>query len=263
MRASGAVMLALCIGAAALPAKMTDQEKQVLVRDLTAEFGAAKLIIPRSKKPLGLNPDGTFDTMEWGAALNEFGPAARLGDLVQITKVDFKSDRLILELNYGIGGGRKWWHRIQVSGSQRQGTTLGQNQATHAPGGTELALIFEDGLPNKSAEEFLKLLKPVLDFEQRSATELYMDKLEPKYRQAIEKGEIIEGMDREMVLLAKKRPEKKYRETKDGVEREDWIYGKPPGDVVFVTFENGAVIRVKHEHANLGGEVRKIDPVER
>lgn len=263
MKASCAVMLALGVSATALPAEMTDSEKQVLVRDLTAEFGTAKLLIPRSKKPLALLPDGTFDTMEWGAALNEFGPAARLGDMVQITKVDFKDDRLILELNYGISGGRKWWHRIQLSGSQRNGTTLGQNQATHAPGGTELALVFEGGLPNKSAEELFKVLKPILDFEQRSATELYMDKLEPKYREAIEKGEIIEGMDRDMVLLAKKRPDKKYRETKDGVEREDWIYGKPPGDVVFVTFENGAVILVKHEHANLGGEVRKLPPVER
>ncbi len=263
MKASCAVMLALCIGAAALPAKLTDSEKQVLVRDLTAEFGTAKLLIPRSKKPLGLLPDGTFDTQEWGAALHEFGPAARMGDMVQITKVSFKDDRLIIELNYGLSGGRKWWHRVQVSGSTRGGTDLGQNSATHAPGGTELALVFDEDLPNKTAKEFLKMLAPVLDFEQRSATELYMDKLEPEIREAIEKGEVLEGMDRDMVLLAKKRPDHKYRETKNGVEKEDWIYGKPPGDVVFVTFENGAVTRVKHEHANLGGQVRKIEPVER
>ena len=263
MRAICGMALAAALGVSSLQAKMTEQEKQVLVRDLTAEFGTAKLLIPRSKKPLALLPDGTFDTTEWGAALQEFGPAARLGDMVQITRVDFKDDRLLIELNYGISGGRKWWHRIQVSGSTRGGTDLGQGQATHAPGGTELALVFEEGLPNKTAEEFLKLLAPVLDFEQRSATELYMDKLDPKFREAIEKGEVVEGMDREMVLLAKKRPDKKYRETKDGVEKEDWIYGKPPGDVVFVTFEGGQVTRVKYEHANLGGEVRKIDPVER
>ena len=258
----GLALVAL-LGASALPAKITESEKQALIRDLTAEFGTAKLLIPRSKKPLGLKPDGTFDTLEWGAALQEHGPAARLGDMVQITKVKLKSDQLILELNYGISGGRKWWHRIQVSGSTRTGTTLGQNQATHAPGGTEIALTFEEELPSKTAKEFLALLKPVLDFEQRSATELYMEKLEPEYRQAIEKGEVVEGMDRDMVLLAKNKPDKKYRETKDGVEQEDWIYGKPPGDVVFVTFEDGQVTRVKHEHANLGGEVRKIDPVER
>ncbi len=259
-----AIVTAALICVSALPGKMSELEKQTLIRDLTAEFGTAKLLIPRSKKPLGLQPDGTFDTHEWGAALQEFGPAARLGDMVQITRVKIKDDQLLIELNYGISGGRKWWHRIQVSGSTRTGTTLGQNAATHAPGGTELALLFEDGLPDKNAKEFLELLKPVLDFEQRSATELYMEQLEPKFRAAIEKGEIIEGMDRDMVLLARNKPDKKYRETtEDGVEHEDWIYGKPPGDVVFVTFEDGQVIRVKHEHANLGGEVRKIDPIER
>lgn len=263
MRACIGMALAVLLGVPGLPAKMTELQKQTLIRDLTAEFGTAKLLIPRSKKPLGLNPDGTFDTQEWGAALNEHGPAARLGDMVQITRVQFKEDRLILELNHGIGGGRKWWHRVQVSGSTRGGTTLGQNQATHAPGGTELALIFKDGLPDKDAKELLAILKPVLDFDQRSATELYMDKLEPKFREAIDKGEVIEGMDRDMVLMAKKKPDHKYRETRDGVEREDWIYGKPPGDVVFVTFEDGQVTRVKHEHANLGGEIRKIEPVER
>lgn len=263
MKSSIGITLAVLLGVTTLPATMTERDKQTIIRDLTAEFGTAKLLIPRSKKPLTLNPDGSFDVQEWGAALNEFGPAARLGDMVQITKVKLKDDQLVIELNYGISGGRKWWHRIQLSGATRSGTTLGQNSATHAPGGTELALTFEDGLPDKTAKEFLELLKPVLDFEQRSATELYMEKLEPKYKTAIEKGEIIEGMDRDMVLLAKKKPDSKYRETKDGVEREDWIYGKPPGDVVFVTFENGAVTRVKHEHANLGGEVRKIEPVER
>jgi len=251
------------LGSQALPAKMTELEKQTIIRDLMAEFGTAKLLIPRSKKPLGLNPDGTFDRREWGAALQEFGPAARLGDMVQITKVTLKDDELVLELNYGISGGRKWWHRIQVSGSTRTGTTLGQNAATHAPGGTEIALVFEDGLPAKTAEEFLEFLKPILDFEQRSATELYVEKLEPKYREAIADGEVIEGMDRDMVLLAKKKPDNKYRERKDGVETEDWIYGKPPGDIIFVTFEDGQVTQVKHQHANLGGEVRKLEPVER
>ena len=61
-------------------------------------------------------------------------------------------------------------------------------------------------------------------------------------KKAIEEKEVLTGMDKEMVLLAKNRPDNKYRETKDGVETEDWIYGKPPGDVVFVTFQDGKVV---------------------
>ncbi|MBI1354873.1 MAG: hypothetical protein GC160_11040 [Acidobacteria bacterium] len=258
----------LVIGALLLPAnassKLTEMERQTLIRDLTAEFGVARVLIPRSKKPLELAPDGSFvDPEQWGGALQEFGPAARLGDMVQITKVEFKGQKLVLEINHGINGGAKWWHRVQVSGGantgSNRGTTLGQ--AGHAPGGTTLAVLFDKEIPNSPAEEFLKMLKPVLDFDERSASEVYLDTLEPEQRAAVEKGEVLEGMDRDMTLLAKGRPDRKVRDFKDGVETEDWIYGKPPGDIVFVTFEDGKVIAVKHEHANLGGQVRKVEPI--
>ncbi len=216
------------------PAKLTDEQKLTLLRDLTSEYGSAQIIVPRSKKPLEVRADGAFDPQEWGEALREHGPAARLGDMVQITKVDFKGKKLELEINHGISGGAKWWHRIQMSGgansSRRGGTPLGQ--ASHAPGGTTLAIVFEDEIPDKSAEEFLAILKPILDFDERSASEMYLEKLEPEMREAIEAGEIVEGMDKDMTLLAKGRPDRKVRDFKDGVETEDWIYGKPPGDIV-------------------------------
>jgi hypothetical protein len=126
-----------------------------------------------------------------------------------------------------------------------------------------LALVFDKDVPAKTAEEFLAILKPFLNFEQRSATELYMEKLEPEYRQAIEQQEIIVGMDRDMALLAKGMPDRKVRDFDDGIETEDWIYGKPPGEVVFATFEDGKIIRVKHSHANLGGQISEQKPIER
>jgi hypothetical protein len=39
----------------------------------------------------------------------------------------------------------------------------------------------------------------------------------------------------------------------DDTEYEDWIYGDPPGRVVFVTFEGDEVVRVKEYYAGLGG----------
>jgi hypothetical protein len=64
----------------------------------------------------------------------------------------------------------------------------------------------------------------------------------------------IEGMDREQVVLALGKPRSKVRETKDGTDEEDWIYGLPPGKVTFVTFANGKVVRVKDSYAGLGGQ---------
>jgi hypothetical protein len=48
-------------------------------------------------------------------------------------------------------------------------------------------------------------------------------------------------------------PRDKVRETKDGLETEDWIYGLPPGRITFVTFANSKVIAVKDAYAGLGG----------
>jgi hypothetical protein len=190
------------------------------------------MMLPRSKKSLDVRPDGTYDTADWAAAMQEHGVAARLGDMVQITGVQVTDKRLVLTINYGLKGGAKWWHKIQVSGGGQRNDDLGRVSQTNAPGGTEIALFFEDGLPDKTTEEFKALLKNVVDFEIRSATEQYMDTIEPKFKKAIEENEVIAGMDKEMVLLAKNRPDSKYRDTRDGVETEDWIYGKPPGDIV-------------------------------
>ncbi len=256
----------LLAAAAALPGKtekLTAAQRADLVRSLSAEFGTAKVLIPRSKKPLELSARGQYDRQEWSFAMSKFGPAARLGDLVQITKLEFKDEKLIVELNHGISGGRRWWHRIQVAGAMNQNTTLGANQTTHAPGGTRLALVFGGGGPPASADELKRMLQPVLDFEQRSATELYLDKIDTKFREAIESKTVIVGMDKEMVLLSKGKPVRKVRDYEAGVETEDWLYGEPPGDILFVTFENGEVIRVKESHAALGGQVRETPQIER
>jgi hypothetical protein len=258
-----AVTLLFSVATVPAEAKLSDEKMIELLRDLTAEMGTAQVVLPRSKKSLDILPDGTYDQRKWEAALQEHGVAARLGDMVQITSVRFTDKRLVMVINHGLKGGRKWWHNIQLSGgSGRSQQDRANLPATHAPGGTEIALFFKDGLPDKTTEEFKAILINVLDFEIRSATEHYLDQIEPEFKAAIEEKEVIVGMDREMVLLAQDRPDRKYRDTRDGVETEDWIYGTPPGDIVFVTFQNGKVVSVKYEHANLGGTVHQSKPID-
>ncbi len=261
MRMLGIALLAALLAAPAY-ANLTAEKKIELIRDLTAEMGTVQVVLPRSKN-LDILPDGTYDTAKWGEDMTEHGVAARVGDMVQITGVSFTNKRLVMVINHGLKGGRKWYHRIQVSGSsgtRRQ--DVGGTQ-TNAPGGTQIALFFKEGVPDKTTEEFKAILKNVLDFEIRSATEQYLDQIEPEFREAIEEEEVITGMDKEMVLLVMDRPDRKYRDFKNGVETEDWIYGTPPGDIVFVTFQDGKVINVKYEHASLGGEVRQTQPIDR
>ena len=94
--------------------KLAFEDRVDLVRGLMAEYGKSKVLIPRSKKNLACETDGTFDKKEWAAIAKESGPAARVGDMVQITKVEIGSDRLILQLNGGFKGGRHWYDSVQV-----------------------------------------------------------------------------------------------------------------------------------------------------
>jgi hypothetical protein len=230
--------------------KLMPEDRVEIIRGLTAEYGTVKVFLPRSKKPLKFNADGTWDKKEWEDVGRELGPAARVGDLVQITKVDIESDRILLEINGGVKSGRKWYERIEV-GTGTRTSPVGQGGTPTA--GTNLALIFPKGVPALESKEFKKMLAPVLDFEKRSATENYVESLPPEIQSAIKDKRAVEGMDKEQVVIALGKPRHKSRETKDGVELEDWIYGMPPGRITFVTFDGNKVVKVKESYAGLGG----------
>jgi hypothetical protein len=232
--------------------KLTFEDKVELTRGLLAEYATAKIQLPRSKKALDFQENGTYDKAKWSEAGKENGPAARVGDLIQITKMDIEKDRLVLEFNNGMRSGRHWYDHVQV-GMGTQTRPISQGPATSAPGGTTIALIFPDGVRPMKASEVKKLLAPILDFEKHSATEQYVDTLPPEINTAVAEKKAIPGMDRDQVVLALGRPDRKTRETKDGLDLEDWIYGKPPGKITFVTFQGSKVSKVKDVYAGLGG----------
>jgi hypothetical protein len=232
--------------------KLTEDEKIALVRDLSSEYANAKVLLPRSKKPLEFNSDGTYDKNEWKAAAQNMGPAARLGDKVQITKVTLEGDHIIFEINGGLKSGDHWYNHVQMGVG---GVPMQQgNSNAQATTGTYIDLDFHKPMENLSSAEVKKILSPVLDFDKHTATQLYSETLSPEVQKAITEKRALVGMDRDLVLLALGHPDHKYRETKDGVESEDWIFGTPPGKVTFVTFNGSKVVKVKEEYAGLGGQ---------
>ena len=239
--------------------KLTDQQRIELIRGLTAEYATVKAPLPRSKKALEYDSEGTYDKKAWEVVGRELGPAARVGDLVQVTKVDIESEKIVLAINGGFNSGKPKWHqRIQI-GMGGQSVPLSQGQS-NAPGGTSIALLFHGPVPAVKADQIKKMLAPVLDFEKRSAAQTYMESLPPEIQQAVKEKRAVEGMDRDQVLLALGRPVRKVREVKDGVETEDWIYGTPPGKIVFVTFNGNKVIKVKETYAGLGTQAPPLEP---
>ncbi len=232
--------------------KLTDDDKIEILRGLMAEYATVKAYLPRSHKPLDFNANGTWDKEKWQDAGREFGPAARVGDLVQITKVGIESDRIVLEINNGMKGKSHWYDHVQV-GMGGGMAPVNTNQNSNAPSGTTMALVFEKHVPPLKAAELKKMLAPILDFDKHSAAETYAETLPAPVKEAIKNKKVIEGMDRDQVLLAVGRPRLKERDVKDGVETEDWIYGEPPGIITFVTFSGSKVIRVRESYAGAGG----------
>jgi hypothetical protein len=248
-----AILAVTAVMSATAAEKLTPEQRIEILRGLTAEFATMKVPLPRSKKPLIVKTNGAWDKARWDAAGKEYGPAARVGDLVQITKLSIETDKLVMEINGGFKGGRKWYEGVQIGVG---GTTrpISGNQ-TVSPGGTTLALQFEGPIPPLKAADIKRMLAPIMDFERRTATENYVDTLPEPIKAAIQERRAVEGMDRDQVILALGKPEHKVRETKDGVEFEDWIYGKPPGKITFVTFNGNKVVQVRDAYAGLGGSV--------
>jgi len=249
LRAGVVLVLA---GLPVLADKLDSEQRVQIVRGITAEDATAKILLPRSKKALEFESKGTWDKAKWDEAAKTLGPAARAGDMVQITKVDIEKDRIVLELNGGMKGGHKWYDNVQVG--MGTGTAPVRGNRTASPGGTMIALVFGKDTPALEASDIKKMLAPILDFEKRTATEQLMDSLPPEVQAAVKEKRAIEGMDREQVLLAVGKPRTKVRESKEGLDTEDWIYGLPPGKVTFITFANGKVIRIKDSYAGLGGQ---------
>lgn len=233
--------------------KLKAEDRIELIRGLVSEFANVKVLLPRSKKPLDFDANGTWDKKQWDDAARQFGPAARNGDQIQITKIEIQEATILFEINGGLKSGRKWYDRVQVGVGGTAPIAQGNSNATS---GTYIALQFHKPLEPMKAAEVKKMLAPIFDFERHSATALYVDNLPPEVKQAIVEKRVMVGMTREQVMLAVGRPAHKSRETdKEGLEVEDWVFGQPPGKITFVTFNGDKVIKVKDAYAGLGTEV--------
>ena len=233
---------------------LNDGTKMQLIRIMDAEFAHVRKYFPVGDKSMVINPDGTVkpgdDTLFRMA--QSYGAAAKIGDKVQITNVVFHEKSIYLEINGGPKKKSKWYQHIQISGMG--GSTGGVDPNQAQPTGAAVTLEFKKHIPEMTGAELKQLLSPVLDFSVKTASEVYVDTLPPKIRTAVKNHEVLVGMNREMVVMARDRAPQKVREKDEkGREYEEWIYGAPPQDVVFVRFIGDEVVQVKT--AKVGGEI--------
>lgn len=235
--------------------KQAEAQKLELLRGLGSESAIAQTYFPRSRTPLGFEADtGYWNKDAWQKLGAQSGPAARTGDMVQVTKVTVQGEYIILELNNGYNGRNgHWYDRVNVNGGGPVGGPI--DSGAPAPGGTLISVHYANGLEGITSERVKKDLLPILNFNQRSATESYTENLPPEIRAAIQDKKVIVGMTRDQVLLAAGQPVRKSRENVDGDDIEDWIYGAPPGKVTFVTLKAQKVVKVFEDYAQPGGRI--------
>ncbi len=116
-----------------------------------------------------IHSDGQYDKGEWEDALRETGPAARLGDQIQITSVKIEANKIL-------------WISMVVSKARATGTTtwilawavtpLGfGNQNGPPANGSRVELVFPGPIPSLKSAEIRRMLMPIFDFEKHSASD--------------------------------------------------------------------------------------------
>ena len=240
--------------AAPKSATLTEPSKLALIRYVSGEFAKVRRPIPGGKEGFILYTDKPLNQDYLDRTIATHGAAINSGDNAQITKLEFREHTIIVDIN---GGGRpkhNWRDHIQVGmgGGYPEATTTTTGQDQGPPGfqpgnGGTLYLQFPKNIPDLSPDDLKNLLAPFLDFaRERSAAVHWIDTLPPEMKKAITERHAVLGMDKEEVVAAMGKPDRKVRERdSEGYDTEDWIYGHPPDKTVFVHFRGDKVNSIK------------------
>jgi hypothetical protein len=237
-------------------ATLQEHSKLDLIRYVSGEFAKATRNLPAGKDGFLLYVDKPMSPELLERAVATHGAAVHVGDAAQITKLEFHDHSIVVDVNGGGRGKKRWRDRIQIGmgGSipTARTTTTTPQEENGPPGmqpgmGSTIYLEFTKAIPDLTPDELKKLLSPFLDFaKQRSASVQWVDTLPPEMKKAIQDRRPTVGMDREEVVAAIGKPEHKVRERdSEGNDIEDWIYGQPPSKTVFIRFMGDRVTSIR------------------
>ena len=227
--------------------KLTERGRRELLRDLEAEQGFAHKVLPLGASVTlqangGLKPGGE----EYKKLVYVKGSFANIGDRVAVTGLEFKPDRILVDLNGGPYAKHRFMRHIQISAGPMDATPNSSLNDGQTATGCRVALVFEGGVPELSAPEVKSLLYPLVDFSVKSGPQAYAETLPEPVKQAIATHDVLVGMNRQMVLASLGAPDSKVREaTEDGTKYEEWIYGHQPQTMRFVRFVGDRVTLMK------------------
>lgn len=236
---------------------LTERGRRELMRDFAAEQGYAHRVLPLGATlTLQANGNLTLNGEQYKALVYKKGASAAPGDRIMVTSLQFKGDRLVIDLNGGPYPPHRFLRHVQIG----IGDAVSQDPNLDAGAtGCRIVLVFEGGIPEISAPEVKALLQPVIDFGAKTGEVAYAETLPAPLKTAIASHEVLVGMNHRMVLAALGQPETKMREGLGSERYEDWIYGHQPQTMEFVRFVGDRVSQVKIAALGKAIEVRDQD----
>jgi hypothetical protein len=233
--------------------KLTNRNRQELIRILQAEQGFAMRPMPKGHRGLTLEANGPLEPagQEYLDMITSQGMAIKPADRVILSDVKIEHDRIILDLNGGPDHKHRFLRHVSIGADPNYTNPVVADDGVE-PAGSRITLVFKGGIPEITGEQVKSLLSPLLDFGLKSPVQAYTDTLPQVLKDAILEHRVLVGMTAQMVLFAKGQPDSKTREVDGKTPFEEWIYGQAPKDVEFVRFVNSRVARV--EIAKVGEE---------
>ncbi len=227
------------------PPRISKETREEIVHAFNEELVYIRTNFPMGKTGLKLrNGTVTPSGPDLQRLMALWGPAAKPGDRARISDVVIKQDHIRFEINGGPVKRKKWYQHIEISGGSSSVPIAPSDSSANARG-SFVDIYFDNYVPEMTGPELKQLLRPVFDFDSKSALDAYLETVSPQVKDAIQNHHVLVGMNHEMVIYAKGRPPKKVRERADDVDYEEWIFGTPPQDVDFVRFVGDEVVRVE------------------
>jgi hypothetical protein len=247
--------------------KLSEAQRQEIIRAFLAEHPFVHRAVPRGKTGVHIAEDGkiTPSEAELNQLIAQFGPAAKPGERAQISSVRFVHRGIIFDINGGPVKRKRWRDHINVEAGGIDPRASQSQQADPSAdlnfNGSFVFLALKEDVASLTAEHIKDLLSPILDFKAANVAEAYQRSLPPLLAAAVKNHHALVGMDKDMVTCAMGRPPRRLRESQEGQDYEEWIYGAPPRDVEFIRFVGDKVVRI--EDMKVSGEklVRTQDEV--
>ena len=240
------------------PAKISKTTREEIIHAFNEDLVYIRSPFPMGKTGLKVrNGTVTPNGEELQHLMALWGPAAKAGDQARISDVVIKDNYIRFEINGGPIKKQKWYKHIQISGANSS-TPITPSDSSANARGSFVELYFDKYVPELTGPELKELLRPVFDFDSKSAVEAYLETVPPLVKDAIKNHHVLVGMSGEMVLYAKGRPPRRVRERDGETDYEEWIYGTPPQDVDFVRFVGDQVVRVETMKVD-GQKIVRVD----